>query len=162
MNYPDNRIHAFYKTYWLNWSAKNRCPWFKSCFGTKLVCVAHCAVLPLRLRRHHHLPKVVSICFLGTNLWKSGAKLRREETKELIFLYDFNDSLTLSQITTTFLPQNNNFKQRKFINLGEESNHVIWLLGRDIHIECSKQFKWNSYFYVSGQSRPFWAALKLL
>ena len=32
---------------------------------------------------------------------------------------------------------------------------------RDIHIECSKQFKWNSYFYVSGQSRPFWAALKL-
>ena len=33
---------------------------------------------------------------------------------------------------------------------------------RDIHIECSKQFKWNSYFYVSGQSWPFWAALKLL
>ena len=33
---------------------------------------------------------------------------------------------------------------------------------RDIHIECSKQFKLNSYFYVSGQSRPFWAALKLL
>ena len=22
--------------------------------------------------------------------------------------------------------------------------------------------KWNSYFYVSGQSRPFWAALRLL
>ena len=35
-------------------------------------------------------------------------------------------------------------------------------IARDIHIECSKQFKWNSYFYVSGQSRPFWAALKLL
>ena len=33
---------------------------------------------------------------------------------------------------------------------------------RDIHIECSKQFKWNSYFHMSGQSRPFWAALKLL
>ena len=33
---------------------------------------------------------------------------------------------------------------------------------RDIHIECSKQFKWNSYFYMSGQSRLFWAALKLL
>ena len=33
---------------------------------------------------------------------------------------------------------------------------------RDIHIECSKQFKWNSYFYLSGQSLPFWAALKLL
>ena len=33
---------------------------------------------------------------------------------------------------------------------------------RDIHIECSKQFKWNVFFYVSGQSPPFWAALKLL
>ena len=33
---------------------------------------------------------------------------------------------------------------------------------RDIHIECSRQFKWNLYFYVSGQSRLFWAALKLL
>ena len=33
---------------------------------------------------------------------------------------------------------------------------------RDIHTECSKQFKWNTYSYVSGQSRPFWAALKLL
>ena len=33
---------------------------------------------------------------------------------------------------------------------------------RDIHIEYSKQFKWNSYFYVSGQSRQFWVALKLL
>ena len=32
---------------------------------------------------------------------------------------------------------------------------------RDIHIECSKQFKWNLYFYVSGQSRLIWAALKL-
>ena len=35
---------------------------------------------------------------------------------------------------------------------------------RDIHIECSKQFKWNLYFYCLGrakindfgQSRPFW------
>ena len=35
--------------------------------------------------------------------------------------------------------------------------------GRDIHIECSKQFKWNLYFYVYGQSRLFWAVLlKLL
>ena len=34
--------------------------------------------------------------------------------------------------------------------------------GRDIHIECSKQFKWNLYFYLSGLSRPFWAVLKLL
>ena len=31
-----------------------------------------------------------------------------------------------------------------------------------IYTKYSKQFKWNSYFYVSGQSRPFWAALKLL
>ena len=26
---------------------------------------------------------------------------------------------------------------------------------RDIHIECSKQFKRNLYFYVSGQSGSF-------
>ena len=43
-----------------------------------------------------------------------------------------------------------------------ENTEVLWASGRDIHIECSKQFKYNSYFYVSGQSRPFWAALKLL
>ena len=33
---------------------------------------------------------------------------------------------------------------------------------RNIHIECSKQFKWKLYFYVSGQSWPFWTLLKLL
>ena len=33
---------------------------------------------------------------------------------------------------------------------------------RDIHIECSKQFKWNLYKYVSGQSGSFLAVLKLL
>ena len=32
---------------------------------------------------------------------------------------------------------------------------------RDIHIECSKQFKRNLHFYVSGSSGPFWAVLKL-
>ena len=31
-----------------------------------------------------------------------------------------------------------------------------------IHIEFFKQNKCNSYFYVSGQSQPFLAALKLL
>ena len=31
-----------------------------------------------------------------------------------------------------------------------------------IYTKYSKQFKWNSYFYVSGQNRPFLAALKLL
>ena len=31
-----------------------------------------------------------------------------------------------------------------------------WAKGRDIHIECSKQFKWNSYIYVSGQNCPIW------
>ena len=41
-------------------------------------------------------------------------------------------------------------------------NHWVRGIGRDIDIEYSKQFKWNSYFYVSGQNRPFWAALKLL
>ena len=34
--------------------------------------------------------------------------------------------------------------------------------GKVIYTKYSKQFKWNSYFYVSGQIRPFWAALKLL
>ena len=33
---------------------------------------------------------------------------------------------------------------------------------RDIHIERSKQFKWNSYFELCWQSRLFLAALKLL
>ena len=35
-------------------------------------------------------------------------------------------------------------------------------LTKVIYTKYSKQFKWNSYIYVSGQSRPFWAALKLL
>ena len=34
--------------------------------------------------------------------------------------------------------------------------------GQVIYTKYSKQFHWNSFFYVSGQSRPFWAALKLL
>ena len=34
--------------------------------------------------------------------------------------------------------------------------------GRDINIECSKQFKCNLYFYVSGQSGPFWAERAVL
>ena len=38
----------------------------------------------------------------------------------------------------------------------------IQVTSRDIHIECSKQFKWNLYFCVSGQSGPFWVVLKLL
>ena len=33
---------------------------------------------------------------------------------------------------------------------------------RYIHIDCSKQFKWNTYFYVSGQRGSFLAVLKLL
>ena len=33
---------------------------------------------------------------------------------------------------------------------------------RYIYIECSKQFKWNLYFCVSGQSQQFWTVLKLL
>jgi hypothetical protein len=41
--------------------------------------------------------------------------------------------------------------------------HAFFYLNiKDIHIESSKQFKWNLYFYVSGQSGPFWAVLKLL
>ena len=33
------------------------------------------------------------------------------------------------------------------------------LIPRDIHIECSEQFKWNLYFYVSGQSGPWFKPL---
>ena len=48
-------------------------------------------------------------------------------------------------------------------------NHFSWIQlpfstnarPRDIHIECSKQFKWIVYFYVYGQSGPFWAVLKV-
>ena len=42
------------------------------------------------------------------------------------------------------------------------SNFQSTFKTRDIQIECSKQFKRSLYFYVFGQSRPFWAALKLL
>ena len=42
----------------------------------------------------------------------------------------------------------------------------FWLffqkIDMDINIEWSKQFKWNLYFYASGQSGPFWAVVKLL
>ena len=41
-------------------------------------------------------------------------------------------------------------------------SQFVCVLPRDIHIEYSKQFKWNSCFYGFGQSRPFWAALELL
>ena len=39
--------------------------------------------------------------------------------------------------------------------------NVVYFDGglRDICIKCSKQLKWHSFFCVSGQSRPFWAAL---
>ena len=41
-------------------------------------------------------------------------------------------------------------------------NLYFSILPRDIHIEFSKQFKWNLYFYAgSGQGGPFWAELKL-
>ena len=45
---------------------------------------------------------------------------------------------------------------------GCSGQQIIVCTTRDIHIECSKQFKWNLYFYVSGQSWPIWSALKLL
>jgi hypothetical protein len=44
--------------------------------------------------------------------------------------------------------------------LTENYSFMAW--GRDVHMECSKKFKCNLYFYVSRQSRPFWAALILL
>ena len=36
------------------------------------------------------------------------------------------------------------------------------LQSKVIYTKYSKQFKWNSHFYVFGQNWPFWAALKLL
>ena len=45
--------------------------------------------------------------------------------------------------------------------LARATKYFFLLATRDIHIECSKQFKWNLYFYVSGQSGSFWAVLKL-
>ena len=38
----------------------------------------------------------------------------------------------------------------------------LYVFTKVIYTKYSKQFKWNSYFYVSGQNQPFWAALKLL
>ena len=43
-----------------------------------------------------------------------------------------------------------------------ENNQLLRGSTKVIYTKYSKQFKWNSYFYVSGQNRPFWAALKLL
>ena len=50
---------------------------------------------------------------------------------------------------------------RTFIMCANFSDKSFGPFIRDIHIECSKQFKLNVYFYVSGQSGPFWAVLKL-
>ena len=41
--------------------------------------------------------------------------------------------------------------EKKFLISDREKLLKFEAEGRDIHIECSKQFKWNSYFYVSGQ-----------
>ena len=40
------------------------------------------------------------------------------------------------------------------------ANYIFDVKARDIHTECSKQFKWNLYFHVYGQSGPFWPVLK--
>ena len=54
-------------------------------------------------------------------------------------------------MTTLFCQ--NNIVQEGLIYLFFDSK------ARDIHIECSKQFKWTLYFYVSGKSQLFWAVL---
>ena len=48
--------------------------------------------------------------------------------------------------------------RKKIINL----DYRLDRLDKVIYAKYSKQFKWNSYFYVSGQNWPFGAALKLL
>ena len=45
----------------------------------------------------------------------------------------------------------------KLANAATHSAYVLTL-----NLVGSKQFQWNLYFYVSGQSGPFWAVLKLL
>ena len=54
--------------------------------------------------------------------------------------------------------------EEAFINLPKFTGNSsdFYTKVRDIHIECSKQFKWNLYFYGSGQSGSFLAELKLL
>ena len=54
------------------------------------------------------------------------------------------------------------FLQSSLVSISEGFRSRLWktffvIQIRDIRIECSKQFKWNWYFYVSGLSWPFWA-----
>ena len=73
-----------------------------------------------------------------------------------LWFYDF-------YFVTSFVLTGLNLNRRneKFIKLDRE-RLKIRILVRDIHIECSKQFKWKLFFYRSGQRGPFWAELKLL
>ena len=44
--------------------------------------------------------------------------------------------------------------------LANAATHIAYVL--TLNLVGSKQFQWNLYFYVSGQSGSFWAVLKLL
>mgnify|MGYP007048350378 CR=1 FL=1 len=84
--------------------------------------------------------------------------------KLIVFIEILNISAVYSKIESANEPDKEFKKPDKLIKepIKEIKRLKCYTSGRDIHIERSKQFKWNSYLYVSGQSRLFWAALKLL
>ena len=91
-----------------------------------------------------------SILFSGAH---ARARLDHHNSAEVCFASFFSNGF----ITTIVV----NPPERKLAK--RTSVHCeIPLTARDIHIECSKQFNWNLYFDLSGQSGPFWAVLKLL
>ena len=76
--------------------------------------------------------------------------------------HDFFYQTVIDDCSSRFLKQGPNSFKGLIIGWLTLQSRNFQLQARDIHIECSKQFKWNSYFYVSGQSRSFWAAPNLL
>ena len=84
--------------------------------------------------------------------------------KLIVLIEILNISAVYSKVESANEPDKEFKKPDKLIKepIKEIKRLKCYTSGRDIHIECSKQFKRNSYFYVFGQSRLFWAALKLL
>ena len=86
-------------------------------------------------------------------------------------LWNYSDSnMILENKMNTWMYGNKTWRMPKedgegYIAEFENNLSVLGLFygkSKVIYTKYSKQFKWNSYFYVSGQNRPFWAALKLL
>ena len=107
---------------------------------------------PWGLSQHTLLTNAISQWSMFKNLiWK----MSWFQILKKIFKNCFNREVSCSKVS--LVSSDPNFK----IQLPYWSS-FLWVLTRDIHIECSKQFKWNLYFYGSGQSGPFGAELKLL